>query len=101
MPGKGTPVHTIRLPSELVEDVDAQIDSLLLWSKSRYGWGKPIKEWTRTSFIIAAIREKLAKMKRSRKPRGGSRGCNTPSRPTKKETEGETAYGSTEISPVI
>jgi hypothetical protein len=54
----GSPIVPIRIPTDLLRSVDLQIVSSAPW---RAGL-----EWTRTGFIIAAIREKLAKMQRSR-----------------------------------
>lgn len=61
MPSAGTPRTTVRLPLELSERIEAQLQSLLTWS--------PLGEWTVGSFIRAAIEEKLAKMARSRSRR--------------------------------
>lgn len=56
---KGSPIVPIRIPAELLALVDEQIAS----SNTRRG----DEPWTRSAFIIAAIKEKLDKMERSRK----------------------------------
>ena len=58
---KGSPVTPLRIPQDLLDLVRIQIDQ-----SECYRRGEP---WTLSSFIRAAILEKLAKMKRSRKPR--------------------------------
>lgn len=62
MPSAGTPRTTVRIATELMERVQAQIDSLLVHS--------PRGDWTVGEFIRVAIEEKLAKMSRSRGSRG-------------------------------
>lgn len=54
---KGNPIIPTRFPPGLLAEVDGTIE------RSRHTrFGEP---WTRTGFILAAVREKLAKMKRS------------------------------------
>lgn len=59
MSSKGTPRTTVRIATELMARVEAQIASLLIHS--------PRGDWTTGEFIRVAIEEKLAKMIRSRK----------------------------------
>jgi hypothetical protein len=62
MPTKGSPIVPIRFAdAELLAAVDAAVEASVNNRKDR--------PWTRTSFILAAVREKLAHMERSRKPR--------------------------------
>lgn len=58
---KGSPVVTLRVPEEEL----ARLDAAILACNSRRK-GTP---WSRTDFIMAAVREKLAKMARSRSSR--------------------------------
>lgn len=64
MSTKGTPVQRFRLCEELYEEVIEAIDRRNLWSVQ--------EPWTFSEFIRTAVREKLDKMERSRKPRGRS-----------------------------
>lgn len=59
--GKGTPRTTVRIATELMRRVGAQIASLMVHS--------PKGDWTTGEFIRVAIEEKLAKMIRSRSRR--------------------------------
>jgi hypothetical protein len=54
---KGSPVLSIRIPAELLELVDRAIARSVDTRKDG--------PWTRSSFIVAAIEEKLKKMARS------------------------------------
>lgn len=63
MPSKGSRIIPIRLPSDLLDQVDKAVQGSELRRK-----GEP---WTRSSFIRRAIEEKLAHAARSRKPRPG------------------------------
>jgi hypothetical protein len=62
---KGSPVVPMRIPSELLAEIERAIEG-----RNSRAPGEP---WTRTGFIITAIREKLAKMERSRSGRKRSR----------------------------
>jgi metal-responsive CopG/Arc/MetJ family transcriptional regulator len=62
---KGTQVYSVRINDALMQLVDEQIDSRNAWS--------PRTPWTRSDFIMTALREKLAKMKRCRNKRGSRR----------------------------
>jgi hypothetical protein len=66
MPSKGTPVHTLRLPADLVEQLDLAIARLQLWHHRQF-FRRQWKDWSRSAFIASAIREKLKKMERSRR----------------------------------
>jgi hypothetical protein len=55
----GTPIVTFRLPSDVAEEVEAIIRRSVTRRKA--------EPWTRTAFILSAIREKLDKLERSRK----------------------------------
>jgi len=55
---KGTPRYTFRLPEDLMQAVELQILSRNACS--------PREEWDTSEFVRVALREKLAKMKRSR-----------------------------------
>lgn len=59
MPSRGSPICPIRIPAALL----LEMEQLIKASNERRK-GEP---WTRTSFILTAIREKLYKMERSRK----------------------------------
>lgn len=61
MPTKGSPIIQVRIPAELLAEIDAQIASLRCWS--------PRRRWHRSALVVAAIREKLQKMARSRRTR--------------------------------
>jgi hypothetical protein len=62
MPTKGSPIVPIRFAdADLLAAVDAAVESSVI-NRS----GKP---WTRTSFILAAVREKLAHLERSKRSR--------------------------------
>lgn len=54
---QGSPVLSVRIPSELLALIDEVIDRSAATRKDG--------PWTRSSFIIAAIEEKLDKMARS------------------------------------
>ncbi len=54
---KGSPVITVRIPAELLELVDDII--------ARSADTRRDGPWTRSSFIVAAIEEKIEKMARS------------------------------------
>lgn len=54
---KGNPIVPLRFPPQLLDQVDAKIRRSLDT--------RAAEPWTRTSFILAAVKEKLAKMKRS------------------------------------
>lgn len=58
---KGSYVVPVRVPAELLAEVEATVKR-----SAHTRTGEP---WTRSSFIIAALREKLSKMKRSNAPR--------------------------------
>jgi hypothetical protein len=64
---KGSKIIPFRIPSELL----AEMESVIAGRNSR-AKGEP---WGRTGFVIAAIREKISKMQRSRsggKPRSSA-----------------------------
>lgn len=65
MSSAGTPRSTVRIPTELMERIQTQIDSLLVHS--------PKGDWTVGEFIRVACEEKLKKMARSRGSRGQPR----------------------------
>jgi hypothetical protein len=54
---KGSPVLSIRIPAELLELVDEAVERSVGTRKDG--------PWTRSSFILASIEEKLKKMARS------------------------------------
>lgn len=58
---KGRPILATRCDQDLVDELDAQVESLFMNARGRHS-----KEWHRAEFIRTAIREKLDKMKRSR-----------------------------------
>jgi hypothetical protein len=59
---KGSPIVPIRFAdAELLAQIDAAVDSSVINRKD--------EPWTRTSFILSAVREKLAHMERARKSR--------------------------------
>jgi len=58
---KGRPILATRCDQSLVDELDAQVESLWIHERKKHA-----KEWHRAEFIRAAIREKLDKMKRSR-----------------------------------
>jgi hypothetical protein len=55
---KGSPIVPVRIPPELLGEVARCIARRNVWSRN--------EPWTTSGFVIAAIREKLAKMERSR-----------------------------------
>lgn len=57
MASRGSPVVTVRIPAELLELVDEII--------ARSADTRKDGPWTRSSFIVKAIEEKIAKMARS------------------------------------
>lgn len=71
MPGKGTPIYTVRIPDGLAAEIAETIERRNLW-RSRKFFPRPGEPWTLTSFILTAIREKIRKMQRSR-THGGKR----------------------------
>lgn len=58
---KGTKITGVRIPAELREEMKLTI--------ARANVFKVDEPWNQTDFILAAIREKIAKMERSRKGR--------------------------------
>ncbi len=54
----GSPIVPIRIPAELLATLDAEV--------SRSATTRSAEPWTRSSFIIAALREKIAHQQRSR-----------------------------------
>lgn len=66
---KGSPIIPTRIPTELLGEIDAAIERA-----NRHRKGEAL---TRSSFLIAAVREKLAKMERSRKRRPRQAGQQT------------------------
>jgi hypothetical protein len=54
---RGSPLVSVRIPAELLELVDQVV--------ARSVDTRPDGPWTRSSFIVAAIEEKLKKMARS------------------------------------
>ena len=75
---KGTPVRPVRIPDQLVAEVDLAVARLALWRKRKNRFWFFHREWSRSEFIVAAIKEKLKKMERSRRPHRRDRRCNTP-----------------------
>jgi hypothetical protein len=59
---KGTPIRSVRLSDQLWVEIQFQVMSLRVHS--------PKKEWTPSTFIEEAIKEKLKKMRRSREHPG-------------------------------
>jgi len=57
----GSPRMTVRIPADLLAAVDRQVES-----RNAVAHGEP---WTLSAFVVAALREKLAKMERSRSGR--------------------------------
>ena len=56
---KGTTIYTMRIPDELIAQVEGTMSRL-----NHYRRDEPL---TRSAFFLAAIREKLHKMERSRR----------------------------------
>jgi len=56
---KGSPIITFRVPDDLLAEMDSAINSA--------NWHSKIEPYRRASWIKAAIREKLAHIKRSKK----------------------------------
>lgn len=56
---KGSPIVPIRIPPDLLGEMERVIAARNVVTR-----GEP---WTRTGFVISAIREKLLKMERSRR----------------------------------
>jgi len=56
---KGSPIIPVRIPNPLLEQIDREVD--------RSQTHRRIGAHTRSSFIIEAIADKLAKIERSRK----------------------------------
>lgn len=54
----GSPICPIRIPAALLAEIERVIENA---NERRKG-----EPWTRTAFILTAIREKVAKMERSR-----------------------------------
>lgn len=68
---KGTRIYSLRLPPELMDEVEMAIE--------RSVGNRAAEPYNRTTWIIAAIREKLAHLKRSSGRRKSIvKGCNTP-----------------------
>lgn len=57
MSSKGSRVVPVRIPQALLEKIDAAV--------TRSVEGKKGEPWTRSSFIVAAVMDKLAHMERS------------------------------------
>lgn len=62
IPTKGTPVYPVRLDDDLVDEMKLAVQRRNLFSARA--------PWTFSDFIRTAVREKLDKMERSRRPRG-------------------------------
>lgn len=58
---KGSPRTTLRIPAELLRQIQEAIDR-----QSEFRRGEP---WNMTTWIIAAIRERLDKQARGRRPK--------------------------------
>lgn len=58
---KGSPIIPIRIPAEVLASMD-----LTIVQRNTYTHNEP---WSRSSFIISAIKDKIAKMERSRSGR--------------------------------
>lgn len=54
---KGTPITCVRIPPDMLAQVDALVERSITHAAE--------EPWTRTSWIVQAIREKLAKRLRS------------------------------------
>jgi len=63
---KGNPVVQVRVPMETLQEVNDTIAKRNATTSGEFH--------TLSSFVLAAIREKLDKMKRSRRPRRRARG---------------------------
>ncbi len=61
MPTKGNPVLGCRVSRTLLARLEAQLQLSAIWRRG--------EQWTRATFIESAIREKLDKMARGRRPR--------------------------------
>jgi hypothetical protein len=61
MPSKGTKTYAVRLSPDLVQRVQAQIDSRNTWS--------PEEPWDLSAFIRVCLERELRKMARSRRRR--------------------------------
>ena len=59
---RGSPILTLRIPAELLRLVDQKV--------ARSVGTRRDGPWTRSSFVVRAIEEKLAKMARSNGKRG-------------------------------
>lgn len=59
MPSKGTPITCLRIPPDLLDQIDQAI--------ARAADHLPDEPYTRTSWIISAIKEKLRHQERGRK----------------------------------
>jgi hypothetical protein len=68
MPSKGSPIVSCRISQVLLQRVKEQLEMSAIWRRA--------EPWTLATFVEAAIREKLHKMKRSRRPRR-KKGVNT------------------------
>lgn len=60
MASKGSPMVALRIPQELLTEIEATMKK-----RNVVAFGEP---WSRTDFILVAIKEKLAHMARSRRP---------------------------------
>jgi hypothetical protein len=58
---KGTPIYPVRLGDALVNEV-----KLAIRRRNLFSWLEP---WTFSEFVRTAVREKLDKMERCRRPR--------------------------------
>jgi len=63
---RGSPIVPVRIPAELLAEIGQVIDG-----RNERARGAP---WTRSEFIVLALREKLAKMERSRSGRAKAAG---------------------------
>lgn len=61
MASKGNPIVSARIPADLLDEVAELIERRNEWTHN--------EPWTLTGFIVDAIREKVAKMERSRRAR--------------------------------
>lgn len=71
--GRGTPRHSIRMPVDLVASVMKEV--------GRFNRTRKTKEKTFSSFVLEAVKEKLAHLARSRgkrKPKLAETGFNSP-----------------------
>jgi hypothetical protein len=80
MPTRADPLLVVRVPCELLAEIDAAVQRYLASLDRVKRWYRR-RKYTRSSWVIAAIRERLAKQARGRK-----RNTRGPSAPKPAET---------------